>query len=152
MCSHNTNREIVQFLGDIHQPLHTEALLRGGNSINVIFSGLSTNLHHVWDTSIPETHVGGYGLPVAQNWAANLTDAILYGRYKAQAENEWLKGMSLGDPEGSALVWAGESNAFVCSTVLPEGREGVEGAELSGRYFEDAVPVIETLVAMAGYR
>jgi hypothetical protein len=118
----------------------------------VLFDTHPTNLHHVWDTSIPETHVGGYSLPFAQSWAANLTDAILHGRYKGQAEHEWLKGMSLEDPEGSALIWAGESNAFVCSTVLPRGQEGVEGLELSGRYFEDAVPVVESLVARAGYR
>ncbi|EHK98420.1 putative Nuclease S1 [Glarea lozoyensis 74030] len=60
--------------------------------------------------------------------------------------------MSLGDPEGSALIWAGESNAFVCSTVLPEGKEGVEGVELSGKYFENAVPAVESLVARAGFR
>ncbi|CAG8955919.1 hypothetical protein HYFRA_00008772 [Hymenoscyphus fraxineus] len=142
----------AKFLGDIHEPLHTEALLRGGNSIPVLFATHPTNLHHVWDTSIPETHIGGYGLAFAQAWAANLTDSIQNGIYKSQAENEWLKGMSLEDPESSALIWAGESNAYVCSTVLPEGREGVENVELSGEYFEAAVPVVETLIARAGYR
>jgi S1/P1 Nuclease len=72
--------------------------------------------------------------------------------YKAQAGNEWLHGVSLEDLEGSALVWAGESNAFVCKAVLPGGREKVEGMELSGSYFEEAVPVVESLVARAGYR
>lgn len=142
----------LQFLGDIHQPLHTESLLRCGNSISVLFNNHPTNLHHVWDTSIPEAHVGGYARPFAQSWAANLTDAILYGRYKAQAENEWLKGMSLADPEGSALVWAGESNAFVCSHVLARGEKELAGEELAGAYFEDAIPVVESLVARAGYR
>ncbi|KAG9237812.1 phospholipase C/P1 nuclease domain-containing protein [Amylocarpus encephaloides] len=143
---------VVHFLGDIHQPLHTEALLRGGNSIPVLFGGKATNLHHVWDTSIPETHIGGYGHPFAQLWAANLTDSILHGVYRSQAENEWLEGMDLQDPESSALIWAGESNAAVCSTVLPQGQGGVEDVELSGKYFEDAVPVVESLIARAGLR
>ena len=72
--------------------------------------------------------------------------------YKYEAENEWLKGMDLEDPEGSALVWAGESNKVVCTHVLPEGQKGVEGLELGGQYFEDAVPVVESLVARAGFR
>lgn len=60
--------------------------------------------------------------------------------------------MSLEDPESSALIWAGESNAYVCSTVLPKGKDGVENVELGGEYFEAAVPVVETLVARAGFR
>jgi len=32
---------IVHFLGDIHQPLHDEGLDRGGNSIQVLFSGVA---------------------------------------------------------------------------------------------------------------
>lgn len=43
----------IQFIGDIHQPLHDEALDIGGNTVDVTFAGDSTNLHAVWDTSIP---------------------------------------------------------------------------------------------------
>lgn len=35
---------IHQFLGDIHQPLHDEALDIGGNTISVTFGGTTTNL------------------------------------------------------------------------------------------------------------
>lgn len=39
---------IIHFLGDIHQPLHDEALEVGGNGIDVTYDGESTNLHHIW--------------------------------------------------------------------------------------------------------
>jgi hypothetical protein len=46
-------RWIVHFLGDIAQPLHTEAIAVGGNTINVTFDGEGWNLHALWDTAIP---------------------------------------------------------------------------------------------------
>jgi hypothetical protein len=117
----------------------------------VLFNGHPTNLHHVWDTSIPETLVGGYSLPYAHSWAANLTNSILHGDFKPQADG-WVKGINIADPEGSALIWAAESNTFVCSTVLPQGQKEIEGTELSGVYYEYAIPMVESLVARAGYR
>lgn len=65
---------------------------------------------------------------------------------------EWLEGTDLNDPVSSSLIWATESNAAICSTVLPEGIEGVEDQDLSGDYYEAAVPVIELQVAKGGYR
>jgi len=138
-------------VGDVHQPLHDENLSIGGNGISVNYTGKITNLHHVWDTSIPEQLVGGYGLPFAEAWAKNLTEAIKNGVYKAEAVS-WLKGMDLTDPVSTALVWAEESNAFVCTTVLPEGMDGVKGKELSAEYYAAAVPVVQIQVARAGYR
>ena len=45
---------LIHFLGDIHQPLHTEAEAKGGNQIEVEFDGKKENLHAVWDGWIPE--------------------------------------------------------------------------------------------------
>jgi hypothetical protein len=58
----------------------------------------------------------------------------------------------LNDPVSTTLTWATESNAVVCTTVLPRGIEGVEGQDLSGDYYEAAVPAVELQVAKAGYR
>lgn len=44
-------RFIIHFVGDIHQPLHDEALKVGGNDIDVTWDGDSNNLHHIWGTS-----------------------------------------------------------------------------------------------------
>jgi hypothetical protein len=138
-------------VGDIHQPLHTENLDRGGNSIHVRFGRAHTNLHHVWDTSIPEKIVGGYALADAERWAANITTAIRSGAYRSAARG-WLAGMDVADAVSTTLVWAAESNALMCTTVLPEGVAGVEDQDLSGDYYDAAVPVVQLQIARAGYR
>ena len=42
-------RFVLHFVGDIHQPLHTEKEDRGGNGIEVMFDRKKTNLHSVWE-------------------------------------------------------------------------------------------------------
>ncbi|RDW80494.1 putative nuclease S1 [Coleophoma crateriformis] len=142
---------LVHFIGDIHQPLHDENLDIGGNGISVNFTGIPTNLHAIWDTNMPEKLVGSYSYAAAAKWAATLTAAIKTGAYKAETK-AWLQGMDLNDPISSALTWASEANAFVCTTVMPQGVNAVRGQELSGAYYTAAVPVIQLQVARAGYR
>lgn len=36
---------VVHFVGDVHQPLHVENILVGGNKISVTYNGAQTNLH-----------------------------------------------------------------------------------------------------------
>jgi S1/P1 Nuclease len=117
----------------------------------VTFDGKATNLHAVWDTSVPEKLVGGYSLELAQGWATDLTQAISSGTYKDQAA-AWLDGMSLDDPVSTTMVWAKEANQFVCSTVMPNGADALEGQELDGDYYDTAVPVVQLQIAKAGYR
>lgn len=168
---------VVHFVGDMHQPLHAEDVAKGGNGIRVQFDGVTLNLHHVWDTSIPEKIVGGvHGSPYdeARTFADQLVAAIRGGKFKAQSQN-WLRGISLDDIEGTALIWARESNAYVCThgmssspfssfsllhhlhllltqPVLPQGPEGISGQELGSSYYEDAAPVVEVQIARAGFR
>ncbi|OCK80816.1 S1/P1 nuclease [Lepidopterella palustris CBS 459.81] len=142
---------IVHFIGDIHQPLHDEALDIGGNTIDVTFDGTSTNLHHIWDTNMPEKLVGGYTLTDAKTWAKTLTTSIKTGAYSSQ-KSSWLSGINIDDPITTAMGWATDSNAYVCSTVLPDGVSAVSGQELDGSYYTTAVPVIELQIAKAGYR
>ncbi|KUJ06891.1 S1/P1 nuclease [Mollisia scopiformis] len=142
---------IIHFVGDIHQPLHDENLDVGGNDIDVTYAGTSTNLHHIWDTNMPEQLVGGYTLADAKTWAANLTTGIKTGTYKSSASS-WLTGMDLSDPVSSSMIWAQDSNAYVCTTVMPNGVSSVENVDLSGDYYDTAIPVIEEQIAKAGYR
>ncbi|KAI9736404.1 MAG: hypothetical protein M1818_006137 [Claussenomyces sp. TS43310] len=142
---------IVHFVGDIHQPLHDENLDRGGNSIAVTFDGKTTNLHSIWDTAMPEKHVGGYALTDAQTWAANLTAAITRGVYASEAPS-WLEGVDISDSVSTSMIWATEANKYVCSTVLPDGAASLTGKELDGDYYKSAVPIIDLQIARAGYR
>ncbi|RYP77855.1 hypothetical protein DL771_000952 [Monosporascus sp. 5C6A] len=145
---------VIHFVGDIHQPLHTENVERGGNGIHVRFDSSELNLHHVWDSSIAEKMLGGIHrkpYEAAYRWAADLTDEIRSGKY-ANSTEAWIDGVDLDDPIATSMKWANESNAFVCTNVLPEGPEAIVGQELAGEYYEKAAPVIEVQVARAGYR
>ncbi|KAN0096595.1 S1/P1 nuclease [Hyaloscypha variabilis] len=142
---------VVHFIGDIHQPLHDENLDVGGNDIDVTFNGVSTNLHHIWDTNMPELYAGGSTLAVAKKWATTLTTAIKTGTYSSDAA-DWLTGIDITDPVSSAMIWAQDSNAFVCSTVMPNGVSAVENVDLAGAYYTAAMPIIEEQIAKAGYR
>lgn len=109
---------VVHFVGDMHQPLHDEDVERGGNGIPVLFDGAHLNLHHVWDTSIPEKLVGGVGRDpygAAKTWADALTAEISSGKF-AREKAEWLSSANISDPISTALAWATEGNAYVCTT------------------------------------
>lgn len=115
------------------------------------FGGESTNLHAVWDSSIAEKYAGGYSLADAKTWAATLTTAIKSGTYKSDASG-WLDDIDLSDPVSSSLVWAKDTNAYVCTTVMPKGVSAVESGDLDGAYYTSALPVVKEQIAKAGYR
>uniref|UniRef100_L2FTF8 Nuclease s1 n=1 Tax=Colletotrichum fructicola (strain Nara gc5) TaxID=1213859 RepID=L2FTF8_COLFN len=144
----------VHFIGDIHQPLHNEDVARGGNGIHVKWYGTDFNLHHVWDSSIAEKLIGGARrrpYDNAKRWADELADEIKTGKFAAQ-KADWLETLDFNDVKATALAWAGEGNAFVCTHVFPEGPRAIAGQELGGEYFQKAAPVIELQVAKAGVR
>jgi hypothetical protein len=149
-------RFLIHFVGDIHQPLHDEALDVGGNDINVTYDGKSTNLHHIWDTEIVQQLAtgdsdGSSSLSTASKLATNLTTTIADGTYGWNASS-WLKGMDITDPQSSALVWAAEANTYVCSDVLIGGISAVESGDLSSAYFNQHYDVARIQIARAGYR
>ena len=141
---------LVHIIGDLHQPLHDEALEVGGNDIDVSFGSESTNLHHIWDTEMPEKLVGGYALSDAESWASTLTTDIKSGTYKSQASG-WLTGIELDDPVTTTTKWASEANAYVCSIVLPKGESYYEGKDLSTTYYNGAIDTIELQIARGQY-
>jgi hypothetical protein len=142
---------VIHFVGDIHQPLHVENLEVGGNLINVTFNGARTNLHAAWDTAIPQKLVGNYSIANAQAWAKNLTSEIKRGKYKKDSRT-WLKDLKVDEKINSTMVWARDANKFVCSTVIPNGPDVLRNQELSGQYYETAIPVVQKQIAKAGYR
>lgn len=144
---------LIHFIGDVHQPLHVENIERGGNGINVIFDGANTNLHSVWDSSIIQKAHGTGTLANSRKLATLLGARIKTGGAYANQVGEWEKGLDKTDGKASSLIWAGDANSYVCTVVLPEGREGVEGEELSeGAYYDNALSAAETLLAKGGVR
>ncbi|GAB7347874.1 hypothetical protein MBLNU459_g5401t1 [Dothideomycetes sp. NU459] len=142
---------ITHFVGDIHQPLHDEALEIGGNDVDVTFDGASTNLHHIWDTNMPETLRGGYTLADAKAWATNLTTEIKSGTYKSEAAS-WISDIDVSDVVTTTMTWATQANSYVCTVVMPNGYKVLESGDLDGDYYASAIPTIELQIARAGYR
>ncbi|KAI0406210.1 nuclease S1 precursor [Xylaria palmicola] len=145
---------IIHFVGDIGQPLHCEGLDEGGNTIDVSYAGDATNLHAIWDSDIPESISGGSSMASAKSWATTLTAAINTGEYKSLAAG-WITGLSVATAasrQATALKWAAEANAYVCSTVLKGGIGAVENKDLSGAYTTAADPVVKLQIAKQGYR
>ncbi|KAB8231363.1 nuclease S1 [Aspergillus alliaceus] len=142
---------VVHIIGDMHQPLHDENLEVGGNGIDVTYDGETTNLHHVWDSNMPEEAAGGYSLSVAKSYASLLTTRIKTGEYSSKKKS-WTTGIDIKDSVATSMIWARDANSFVCSRVLEDGLAYINSTDLSGEYYEKSQPVFEELIAKAGYR
>ncbi|VUC33726.1 unnamed protein product [Clonostachys rosea] len=143
---------LVHFIGDITQPLHDEALSLGGNQITVTFDGYTNdNLHSIWDTYMPQKKIGGGDLAHAQTWATELIASIDSGSFKSQATS-WVSGDDTTEPVNTAMTWATDANAFVCSAVMPDGVDALQQGDLYPDYYDSVMPTIELQIAKGGYR
>ncbi|OCK80317.1 phospholipase C/P1 nuclease [Lepidopterella palustris CBS 459.81] len=152
---------LLHLIGDLHCPLHAEGLMRGGNDISVLWGGRDTNLHFVWDVLIPQSWTNSSEADenaAAVAWAERLynmtlVDPYLRGWTVQGPANTVDEVLDLRDNAEELVVrWASEANAWVCRTVLRDGVDGVEGKELSGKYYIEAIPSLEELVSKAGWR
>ncbi|KAK5053991.1 hypothetical protein LTR84_001953 [Exophiala bonariae] len=141
-------RFLIHFIGDLHQPLHDEALEGGGNGINVTYDGDETNLHHIWDTEIVEQLAAGAS---AEAFAKNLTVSIKAGEFDWDSTT-WVKGASLNMTLATVMTWAREANGYVCTEVLKGGVDAVEEGDLSGKYYGAHFDVARVQLARAGFR
>ena len=130
---------LVHFVGDLHQPLHTIGVERGGNGILVTVFGSPTcggsptaptpcNLHGVWDSSLI-TH-------------RQLSDAD----YLALLDRLIATGSLAGRPTGTPSEWAMESLALAKPALLPQ--QGI----VDEAYYRAQIPVIDERLALAGLR
>ncbi|KAE8423315.1 S1/P1 nuclease [Aspergillus pseudocaelatus] len=145
-------RYLIHFIGDIHQPLHDEALARGGNDIIVKFDHRRENLHGIWDTDIPHKMNGiGHNLKhnneraAAANWADKLFQ--VNGLRPLQAECS-----DIQKPLECSMQWARETNRLNCYFVLKNGVDWLEENDLGGEYFDAAALIVNEQIMKAGIR
>lgn len=110
----------------------------------MLFRKKHTTLHAVWDTDIPDKIRGGH-LKDEYSQASDWANELFANGIEASCTD-------ITTPQDCALVWAGEANKQVCAYVLKDDVEGVEGQDLSQDYYDGAVPIVEELIAKAGYR
>lgn len=157
---------LLHFVGDVHQPLHAEALAWGGNGIHVTFDGITNytnyknksvplNLHTLWDTQLPN-----YIRDVKLDLDSSKADVI------KKAADQWARELH-GDAELPGLAdcvdvargqecpvqWAAGSNKLVCSVVVPHGLEYFGTHDLHDpEYLVPAAAAISAQVLVAGHR
>ena len=85
-----------------------------------MYGSTSTNLHHIWDTNMPEQYAGGCSLSDSEAWAKTLKTAIKSGTYEPEAAG-WLTGIHPTDAYTTAMTWATDSNSYVCTVLMPNG-------------------------------
>jgi hypothetical protein len=148
---------LIHFIGDIHQPLHTESIDRGGNEIKVCFDNRCgrENLHGIWDTDIihklnglKHTEKHNEEKEAAAKWA----DQLYSGNSAKGITTADGECVDLSDPEKCAMQWAIETNTYVCSYVMTNGIGWLENNDLGGDYYDGAVPIVTDRVSKAGLR
>ncbi|MCM1076653.1 MAG: S1/P1 nuclease [Bacteroides sp.] len=122
---------LVHVMGDLHQPLHMgHATDLGGNRTKVKYFGRESNLHSVWDSSIPESaHKWSY-----TEWQQQVD------RLPAEAEAVVISG-TIDD-------WAKETIG-ICDQVYTYFQPG---ADISYNEVADWTPVVEKQFLYGGLR
>jgi S1/P1 Nuclease len=124
---------IVHFVGDAHQPLHVSNNHdRGGNDDPVIFMGLPTNLHAVWDSGIIAPAVRGN----ERVYALQLVQTI-----SEEQHQHW--------SEGSLISWVNEGHEIAARTIY--GELPYIG-KLPDDYKTKALPIVNEQLERAGVR
>lgn len=123
---------LVHVMGDLHQPMHMgHATDLGGNRVTVNYFGRDTNLHSVWDSSVPEAaHKWTY-----TEWNEQINRATPEETYQI---------LSDGTPE----KW-GKETFELCKEVYAKTPEGTK---ISYDYVSDWTPTVETQLLKGGLR
>lgn len=123
---------IVHLLGDIHQPMHMGRLSDlGGNKHRVAYFDRSSNLHSVWDSSLPES---------AHKWS--------YSEWQDQidrlSEDKTIEIVAGGNPDS----WGKETYLVTCDVY--EGTP--ENSKIEYDYIARWTPTIEQQFLKGGLR
>ena len=123
---------LVHLMGDIHQPMHMgHASDLGGNRWTVNYFGRDTNLHSVWDSSIPES---------AHKWT--------YTEWNDQINRTTDAEIALIVFNGTPERWGNETFE-ICKEVYDKTPEGTK---ISYDYVADWTPTIEMQFLKGGLR
>lgn len=123
---------LVHVMGDLHQPMHMgHATDLGGNRWTVNYFGKDSNLHSVWDSSVPES---------AHKWT--------YTEWNEQINRPTDEEFQLIVFNGNPEKW-GEETFEICKEVY---NKTPEGSKLSYDYVSDWTPVVENQFLRGGIR
>ncbi|KAJ3527269.1 hypothetical protein NM688_g8151 [Phlebia brevispora] len=173
---------IDHFLGDITQPLHVEAIAAGGNDIDALCSGESTNLHAAWDTGMLVKNVDAVHGGTSEQYAADLTIEIINGTFSG-IRSEWITCINTTEPffnkradmpsierdianiiQGRQFFNDSTITPLECPLVWARDTNAFDCSTVfsfepetdpelcEGTYFTNAIPVIDLQLSKAGFR
>nr|CCC48314.1 putative single strand-specific nuclease [Trypanosoma vivax Y486] len=140
---------VAHFYGDIHQPLHTTAMVsakhpkgdRGGNDVSVMFRGRKMNLHAVWDSMCdggefdPERPLSASSYEKVRDIASDLLS-----RYNFSEKEKTQTNPSVMVGEGYQLA----------KTVVYDGVDN--NTVLTDEYITKCRDTVQSRVTLAGHR
>ena len=140
---------ILHIVGDLHQPLHTVLEGGGGNSHKVVYFGVLTDMHKVWDTKLIESHIyrEGWTMP---GGVRKYADAL-----GQQINSQGASAFAEDDRER----WVVEAHAAAIDVAYGR-RPAQKTAEVNGRkyhslrstYFGHGIKAVETQLKRGGVR
>lgn len=145
---------VVHLAGDIHQPMHAvDNDDKGGNTVQVQFFGVGTNLHSVWDGRVIEHALD---LQLGPNYsidraAVQARAMELNARITPDDRATWAPAGSLATLDTRLVDWANESHRLAQTVAYTDLRKP-SGAAWSERYQAKAWPVIRQRLQQGGVR
>lgn len=139
---------LIHIVGDIHQPLHTVALVtakfpkgdRGGNDYIVTYKNKHSNVHKVWDEGVGAFE-HAYSDPEMSTAELNSQATSIAARYPVIFFSDRLK-------QTDIQAWLKEGMTIAEKNVYSTP----ENQPLSSAYIQKGSAVAEQQVALAGYR
>jgi hypothetical protein len=123
---------IVHFIGDLHQPMHVSREEdKGGNTIQVNYAGVGTNLHALWDSKLLD-HLGLDDQQLAQK-----VDQVSAAQVAAWQSDPLIK-------------WIWES--YEISSKLYAEIDAMNGRSIDDSYYQAHIQIVQQRIEMAGVR
>ena len=123
---------IVHFIGDLHQPMHVSREEdKGGNTIQVNYAGVGTNLHALWDSKLLD-HLGLDDQQLAQK-----VDQVSAAQVAAWQSDPLIK-------------WIWES--YEISSKLYAEIDAMNGRSIDDGYYQAHIQIVQQRIEMAGVR
>ncbi|CRK16863.1 hypothetical protein BN1708_011855 [Verticillium longisporum] len=148
----NAAKFITHFIMDIAQPMHVTGIARGGNDIPVVFGGVTTNLHAIWDGRIVYSLAGnvtGFPNTTIQPFFSDMVDRIRADTYFVPTR-DWFSCTDPSTPLACPLEWARDANQWNCDYAFSQNTNASD-LRTSG-YAEGAWPIAELQIAKAVLR
>jgi hypothetical protein len=139
---------LVHFVGDSHQPLHSETGVpddRGGNlklMNKIIYQGKPVNLHAIWDDAMEDPAKVDYQLPQATLTAQ--AQSLVSSLDGLPVDPSW----TTGDLAAEAAL---EGQGIAQSTIYP-AYNASQGNDLLADYQSEMQPIAYRRIKMAGVR